>query len=153
MNRQVRGLLRRDPAGFLAWVNARWGILGPRLLGDLKSASRFWADKIGGDPRRNPEYHWHRMYGCALGELGTIVAGFGWATLVGLLSLSTSLLAFPFVPIVGFVLLICWHGMLHWLAQGRADRLPLGLVQSSWASMVTGMLLATGLVALVYSIH
>jgi hypothetical protein len=147
VNGEVSDLFRRDPAGFLAWVNARWGVFGIRWLDDPGLAEVFWVEGIRADPRLSPEYHWQRMFGCALGIAASLVPVLLAGALVGLLALGGSAWMVTIVPGVGFMLLMSWHGVMHWLANGRAERLPVGLMRSSWRSMLVSMLLSAGVVA------
>ena len=105
-----RRLLQSDPVGYLAWVNARSGILGIRLLDDPHDELEFWESAIGSGRSGTPEYHWQRVYGCAMGEVIAVALGVGAAGAVGLWSLSAAWTAAAAVPILGFMLLLTWHG-------------------------------------------
>lgn len=148
MEARARDLLRQDPEGFLAWVNARRGILGTAFRDDPRLAQEFWREVILGDPRREPDYHLYRLYGLFLPILGSGLVGIAAGALAGWLSLDSQWML-TFIPIVGFVLLACWRGTMSWLANGRAERLPAGLMRSTWLTPVLGMALATGAVSLV----
>ncbi|MGB7982611.1 MAG: hypothetical protein WCF36_17660 [Candidatus Nanopelagicales bacterium] len=148
MSTRARDLLRRDLEGFLAWVDAWRGILGTAFRDDPRLAQEFWREVILGDPRREPDYHLYRLYGLFLPILVSGLVGIAAGVLAGWLSLDSRWMLI-FIPIVGFVVLVCWRGMMSWLANGRAERIPAGLMRSNWITLVLAMVLATGAVALV----
>jgi hypothetical protein len=148
VNPRAHDLLRQDPEGFLAWLNARQGVLGTVFRDDPRLAQEFWREVILGDPRREPDYHMYRLYGLGPPMLGSGLVGIAAGALAGWLSLDSRWMLI-FIPIVGFMFLLCWRGVMYWLANGRAERLPAGLMRSNWLTFALGMVLATGAVTMV----
>lgn len=136
----------------MVWKVARRGIIGSAMRHDPRVAEEFLRGVIFADPRRQPDYHLYRLNALytpiLLSGLPMLLAG----AVVGYLGLDGSWWMLTIIPVLGFTLLACWRGVMHWLANGRAERLPAGLMRSSWTSVLVAMLVATSMVTMVIAV-